>query len=113
MNLYLAACDVTSVFSTVQLGEQSEDFKVEPDQRYEQSECAVPLHVFGGSAFGALLDEVEIQHQVQSRDHDDEQAEADADAAAEAAGKKKRRKTGGIRKGLMSFGDDDEESGEE
>src|ERR1700722_16643809 len=58
-----------------QLGEQPQDFQVQPHERYHQSESAVPLHVFGSAHARALFDEIEIEHQVERRDANDDQAD--------------------------------------
>src|SRR5207302_9409522 len=54
--------------------QQPQDLQVQPDQRDYQAERPVPLHVFGGAAGHAGLDEVEVEDQVQGRDHDDDAA---------------------------------------
>src|SRR5262245_1843060 len=58
----------------LQLREQPEHLEVEPHQRHQQRERAVPLHVSRRPALRALLDEVEVQNQIQRRDAGDEQA---------------------------------------
>src|SRR3989338_5166846 len=68
--------------AAAQLRQQPDDLKIEPDQRHQQAECRIPLHVLRKAVPGPLLDEVKIQHQVQRRDHDDEQADADTKRAA-------------------------------
>src|ERR1039458_8111397 len=69
---------VRDLVSATQFGKQSEYLQIEPDQRDHDSECAVPLHIFGSADLHALLDEVEIEHKVQRRDGDHNQAKADS-----------------------------------
>ena len=54
--------------SAAQLGEQAENLQIEPDQRDNDAEGAVPLHILGCAELYALLDEVEVEHQIQRRD---------------------------------------------
>src|SRR5712692_8490195 len=65
-----------------QLREQPENLQVEPDQRHQQAEGAVPLEHLRRAVIDAFLDEREVEDQVQRREADDEQAEQDPDRAA-------------------------------
>src|SRR5688500_16070539 len=67
--------------AAAQLREQPQDLEVEPDQRDQQAERAVPLHVLRRARRGAVLDEVEVEHEVQSGDDDDDDAHADPEPA--------------------------------
>ena len=53
----------------LQLRQQAQDLEVQPDQRHQQAERGVPLHVLRRALLDAVLDEVEVEHQVQRRDH--------------------------------------------
>src|SRR3546814_9151833 len=53
-------------------------FKIQPYQRYQQAECAVPLHDLRRAIGNPAFDRIEIQRQIQRREADDQQAEADA-----------------------------------
>src|SRR5262245_30901493 len=68
--------------SFLKLGEQAQHLQVEPDERHQEGEGTVPLHVLGGAARGAPLDEVEIEDEVQRRDAHHDQAEDDPDRPA-------------------------------
>src|SRR5687768_4810679 len=67
--------------AAAQLREQTQDLEVEPDQRDQQAERPVPLHVLRRARRGAVFDEVEIEHQVEGGDDDDDDADADAEPA--------------------------------
>src|SRR4030095_6288225 len=60
----------------------SQDLEVQPDQRDEEAEGAVPLHVLRGLGAHAVLDEVEVEDEVHRGEADHEQAERDPDGAA-------------------------------
>ena len=77
-----SCCRLEPSAPVLQLGEQPQDLKVQPYQGHEQSKGRVPLHVFRRATFGALFDEIEIQHQVEGRNDNDEDAEEDAKGAA-------------------------------
>jgi hypothetical protein len=70
------------------LGQQPENFEVEPDQRHHQSECAVPIHVFRRAHAHAALDEVKIENQIERRDDHHNEAEPDADQTRAVRGNK-------------------------
>lgn len=56
--------------SAAKFGEQSQDFKVQPNASDHQSEAAVPFCVLRGPGTGSALDKIEIQHQVEWLGHD-------------------------------------------
>ncbi len=72
-----SAIDIDSALA--KLREQPQDFEVQPDQGDHQGEGAVPLHVFRSAHARAILDQVEVEHQVQGGDHYHNEAETDAD----------------------------------
>src|ERR1700722_16784196 len=65
--------------AAAKLGKQPQNLKVQPNQRDHNPERTVPLHVFGSAHARAILDKVEIEHQVERGDAYDNQTEADAD----------------------------------
>src|SRR5207302_3984616 len=68
--------------SAASLGQQAEDFQVEPNERDHEAECAVPLHVLRRPALDATFDHVKIENQIQGRDDHHKEAEADSHSAA-------------------------------
>src|SRR5438093_212154 len=56
----------------LQLREQPKHLEVQPDERHQQAERAVPLHVLRRAAGRALFDEIEVEHEVHRRDADHE-----------------------------------------
>ena len=66
----------------LKLRQQVEDFEIEPDERHDQAEGSIPLHVFGRSPLDSVLDKVEVEDEVQRGDHNDKEAEPDADQSA-------------------------------
>jgi len=68
----------------LELREEAEQLEVEPDERHEQAEGPVPLHVLRCAAIRASFDEVEVEDQVEGSDRDHDQAEADPDRRAAA-----------------------------
>jgi hypothetical protein len=73
---------VRRISSRLQLRQQAQDFQVQPHQGDDQAEARVPLHVLRRALFDALLDEVEVEHEVQRGDHHHEGADADRQPAA-------------------------------
>src|SRR5829696_231473 len=67
--------------AALELGEQTQNFQVQPDECHEQPERPVPLHIPGRAALHAALDEVEVEHQVEGRDHHDDETDADREWA--------------------------------
>src|ERR1700733_13815367 len=74
-------CAKSSV-APLELREQPQHFKIEPDESDHQAERAVPLHVTRSAVARAGFDHVEVEHQVERGDDHNEEAEADADDAA-------------------------------
>jgi hypothetical protein len=52
----------STLVSAAYLGQQSQDFKVQPNQSDHQREAAVPFHILWRSGTGSIFDEIEIQH---------------------------------------------------
>src|SRR6185437_12932006 len=73
-------CTVSSVGErlTPRVAQQTQDFQVEPHQRHEQREPAVPFHVLGGALLRAALDHVEIEDEVERRDAGEHHAQTNA-----------------------------------
>lgn len=59
--------------AAVQLGQQAKDLKVEPDNRYQQAEGAIPFHVFGRTHFRSTLNHVKIKNEVEGRNSNHKQ----------------------------------------
>ena len=66
----------------IQLPHQPEHLDVEPHQRDEQPEARHPLALLRRAARGAVLDEVEVQHEVHRSDADGEERDPDAEEPA-------------------------------
>ena len=58
------------------------DLDIQPYQGHQQPKGTKPLHVFGSTLLGSVLDEVEVEDEVQGGDDNDEEAEPDADQPA-------------------------------
>jgi hypothetical protein len=74
-----AGADRRVTSARAQLRQEPQELEVEPDQRHQQAEGGVPLHVAGRAALGAALDEVEVEDEVQRRHGHDDQADQDPD----------------------------------
>ncbi len=64
-----------------QFRKQTDNLKVQPDQRHHQAKRAVPFHVLRQPVHGAFFNHAEIEDQVQSRDDDNRQAEQNPDGS--------------------------------
>lgn len=67
--------------AVVELGEEAENFQVEPHQRDHDAEGSVPFHVLGCAGIDSALDKIEVQDEVEGGDYDDDEADADAERA--------------------------------
>src|SRR6185437_327422 len=71
----------SGLYSVAQLGEQPNDFQVQPDQRDHQAEGSVPLHIFWSAGANASLNKVEVKDEVERRYCDHHHAESNADGS--------------------------------
>ncbi|NDG77506.1 MAG: Bax inhibitor-1/YccA family protein [Acidimicrobiia bacterium] len=62
-----------------QLGEQTQDLEIQPDDRHEQAERSKPFHAAWQCHLLTLFDEIEVKREVEGRQTSDEQAEEDAE----------------------------------
>src|SRR5215472_5225931 len=78
--------------AVTQFGQKPQNFQIEPDQSHQQSEAAIPLHVFGSACGGAALDEIEVKDQIERGDDHHKNAETDSDQSRAIDGRKMNSK---------------------
>src|ERR1700756_1251823 len=67
------------LFAAAKLWQQTQNFKIQPDECDHQAERAVPLHVFRRTDADARFDEIKIEHKIERRDDHDKKSKADSD----------------------------------
>ena len=62
-----------------QLRQQPDNFDIQPHERNQQTERAVPFHIFGCTLLCSLFDKVKIEYEIKGRNYDDDNRNSDAD----------------------------------